>query len=62
MKNNKPFLAYLGAALALAVLTLVILDGFNPLQRFLTSTPSKLVLEACCVAALINACSRLWKK
>lgn len=56
------FLACLTAALALSVMTVTVLDGFNPMLRFLTSTPSKILLFVAGISSLVTACLLLWKR
>ena len=54
MKALKSFLAYLMIALALSVLTITVLNGFNPMMRFLTSGPSKVLIFAFGIVAILN--------
>ena len=54
MKALKTFLAYLLIALALSMLTVTVLHGFNPMMRFLTSTPSRVLIFAFGIVAILN--------
>ena len=54
MKALKTFLAYLLIALALSMLTITVLNGYNPMMRFLTSTPSRILIFAFGIVAILN--------
>ena len=49
----KSFVSYLVAALSLCLLTITVLNEFNPMMQFLTSTPSKILIAVFCVAAFL---------
>ena len=53
MRFLRSFLPHLALALALGVIVLVILDGFNPLMAFLTSRVSKIYILTACVCSVI---------
>ena len=53
------FLSRLVAALSLCVLTITVLNEFNPMMQFLTSTPSKILIAAFCIAAFILSVKHL---
>ena len=47
----KRVLAKILIALALGLLVLAVLDGYNPTMAFLTSTPAKVYIFCTCLAA-----------
>ena len=49
----KRLLAKVLVALALGLLVLLVLDGYNPTMAFLTSTPSKVYIIITCVAGIV---------
>lgn len=48
----KRLLAKILIALALGLLVISVLDGYNPTMAFLTSTPSKAYILITCIAAI----------
>lgn len=53
MKFLDKILPHIALALALGVMVLTVLDSFNPLMAFLTSTPSKVFLLAASLSAAV---------
>ncbi len=53
MKFLGRFLPHLSLALALGLIVLVVLDGYNPMMAFLTSRPSKIFMLAVCVSSVL---------
>lgn len=51
----KKALAKIALALALGLMVITVLDGFNPLMGFLTSTPSKVFIICTCLSAAVTA-------
>lgn len=51
----KKALAKIALALALGLIVITVLDGFNPLMGFLTSIPSKVFIICTCVCSAIVA-------
>lgn len=59
MKKFIAFLPHLALALSLCVAAITVLDGFNPLMRFLTSNLSKALIYAGCAVFFLNALTDL---
>lgn len=55
MKFWKAFLPNLTISLALATLTVVILNSYNPMMGFLAGTPFSVLLGALCLCAIVTA-------
>ncbi len=55
----KRALAKIALALALGLIVITVLDGYNPLMGFLTSTPSKVFIVCTCVSAALVAAMSL---
>ena len=55
MKKFLAFLPHLALALSLCVATITVLDGYNPLMRFLTSNLSKGLIYTGCAVFFLNA-------
>lgn len=55
----KKALAKIALALALGLIVITVLDGYNPLMGFLTSTPSKVFIICTCVSAALVAAMSL---
>lgn len=51
----KKALAKIALALALGLIVITVLDGFNPLMGFLTSIPSKVFIICTCLSSAIVA-------
>lgn len=51
----KKALAKIALALALGLMVITVLDGFNPLMGFLTSTPSTVFIICTCLSAAVTA-------
>ena len=59
MRSFRSFLAYLLVSLALAFLTITVLNEFNPMMSFLTSKVSKILIVAFCLTAIVNGALHL---
>lgn len=55
MKKISGFLSHLSICFALALLTIVILDGRNPMMKFLTSNVSKTLIVIACIVFILSA-------
>ena len=53
MRFLRAFLPHLALALALGLIVLVILDGYNPLMAFLTSKVSKIFILVVCGSSIL---------
>lgn len=55
----KKALAKIALALALGLIVITVLDGYNPLMGFLTSTPSKVFIICTCLFSALAAAMSL---
>ena len=55
MKKLEEFLPHLCIAMMLSLLVIVVLDGYNPMMRWLNSGVSKLFLVLCAIVGLVTA-------
>ena len=55
MKKWEEFMPHLCIAMMLSLLVIVVLDGYNPMMRWLNSGVSKLFLVLCALVGLITA-------
>ena len=55
MKKITGFLSHLSICFSLALLTLVILDGRNPMMKFLNSNASKVLIIIACAVIIISS-------
>ena len=59
MKFIRSFLPMLAVALLLGLLTITVLDGFNPMMKFLNSGTSKIYIAITCVVCLAVAVTQI---
>ena len=59
MKKFLRFLPHLLVAFSFTVMTMVVLNEYNPMQKFLTSTPSKIMMLLLCITALAVAIMKI---
>ena len=55
MRFLKSFLPHLSAAMALGLVVIMILDGYNPLMKFLTSSVTKAYIIIMAVVVITNS-------
>lgn len=55
MKKISVVLSHLSICFALALLTIMILDGRNPMMKFLTSNVSKTLIVIACAVFILSA-------
>ena len=55
MKKLEEFLPHLCIAMMLSLLVIVVLDGYNPMMRWLNSGVSKLFLVLCALVGLTTS-------
>ena len=55
MRAVKEFLAHLLIAMLLGMVVITILDGYNPLMAFLTSSTTKIYIIVMCILGLVTA-------
>lgn len=55
MKKLGEFIPHLCIAMMLCLLVFVVLDGFNPMMRWLNSGVSKLFIVLACLVGLVTA-------
>ena len=55
MKKLTEFIPHLCIAMMLSLLVIVVLDGYNPMMRWLNSGVSKLFLVLCALVGLTTA-------
>ena len=55
MRFIRNAIPHLSLALALGLIVLVVLDGFNPLMAFLTSRASKVFILALCLSCIVTS-------
>ena len=58
------FLPNLAVSMLLGLLTIVIVDGFNPMMQFLGSNVTKIYIAATCIVCLIVSISQIvrWRR
>ena len=62
MRKLRLCLAHLLISMLLALVALVILDGFNPAMGFLNSDVTKIFYAVLCAVGLFTAVSLAWKE
>lgn len=55
MKKFEEFLPHLSICLLICLAVFVVLDGYNPYMKWLTSTVSKIYLVICIVVGILTA-------
>ena len=55
MRAVKEFIAHLAIAMLLGMAVITILDGYNPLMAFLTSSTTKIYIIVMCILGLVTA-------
>ena len=55
MKALMEFIAHLSIAMLLGMVVITILDGYNPLMAFLTSSTTKIYIVVMCILGLVTA-------
>ncbi len=55
MKKWERFLPHLSICLLLCLAVFMVLDGYNPYMKWLTSTPSKVYIVICVVVGILTA-------
>lgn len=58
-KFIRGFLPNLALALVLGLMTIVIVDGFNPMMQFLGSNVTKIYIMLTCIVCLVVAISAI---
>ena len=63
-KFMRGFLPNIAVALLLGLLTIVIVDGFNPMMRFLGSNVTKIYIIVTCIVCLAVAINQIvrWRR
>lgn len=63
-KFFRGFLPNLALAMLLGLMTIVIVDGFNPMMRFLGSNVTKIYIMATCVVCIAVSVSQIarWRR
>ena len=55
MKKLEEFIPHLSICLLLCLAVFMVLDGYNPYMKWLTSTVSKAYIAICCVVGITTA-------
>ena len=55
MKKLGEFMPHLSICLLLCLAVFMVLDGYNPYMKWLTSTPSKIYIGVCVLVGVITA-------